>query len=222
MNWRSRWIISAFVVAGLFVGVAPAYARQAHVHWVVVAPLALAGLIAAAILGVRRAPADRLTRRFGSAVIWSFAWAVLVAAPWAIRAGSMHAELALLPAPHDAAQFGRRLTWEDDGFSAGWQTETTRDELHSLYHAGLTSRGWRHVWTRDLSPTLPGMPPGVPIPTWTLYRRFDGTMLVTVGNGLSGETYVGAQYSHLGRPNDQYDHLFAPRTPPAGSNASSR
>lgn len=215
MNWRSRWIIPVFVVAGLVVGVGPAYAGQLElppVYWS--APLALAGLAGAAAIGARRSPVDTTPRRLRSAAGWAVAWALLVSLPWALREGLIRAELAALHVPSDAVPIAPGVLRQEDGFIIRWRTEVDRDVVARRYDERLRSRGWRLDWAGDYrGPSAVALPPGSPAPRWSVYRRLDGLMLVMLGPGPAGEPTVGARYIHLDQRS--LDGLKPHFTPPA-------
>jgi hypothetical protein len=207
MTWRNVLLWVAVVVAAFLVGGGLLYAPIFEISRFVFVPIAVAGFIGAYLLGVRQSSSESLRSRITHGCIWASTWTVALLLPWGMGEAAYRWEMASPVRPPDGVPFGPGMLKTSDGFKYGFTSDKPGPEIERHYTAQLSRRGWRHEWSRDFRKPPQGAPAGAPLPRWILYRRFDGLMLVCIGNLPDGRTAVVSGYMHLER-RFEADHLL--------------
>ncbi|MGC1272069.1 MAG: hypothetical protein WBC44_00070 [Planctomycetaceae bacterium] len=207
MAWRNMLLWLAVVVVALLVGGGLLYAPILEVSRFVFAPIGVAGFFGAYLLGVRQSSSESLRSRMTHGSLLALTWTVFLLLPWGMGEAAYRWERISPIRPPDGVPFGPGLLETVDGFQFGITSDRPWPEIERHYTEQLSRRGWRHEWSRDFRKSPQGAPPGVPLPRWILYRRFDGLMLICIGTLPDGRTSVVSDYMHLERWFEA-DHLL--------------
>lgn len=201
----SRWRIAAVPAAALLIGTSPLYADRFALPPFLFVPLALAGLAAAAYLGVQRAPSASRWTRLRRGCLWAAVWVGLVPLPAAFRSGLFLWAAHSAPAPPGATYvlapgnhveyglFGERDLTECGGYQVVWRSNLSTDAVERFYRERLGRRGWGLHWTREVS--VSGS-----VVRMLCFRRADGFLTLRVGAYPDGNASFGLLYDHAGSP----------------------